>query len=73
MSDMEPGRERCRVMGKVMFPTKAAGKAALSDITQRRAHWAVKWCPFCSNFHLTSSAGPRRGKKDAQRVTRGKR
>jgi hypothetical protein len=73
---MEIERGQCGVTGKVMFASKAE---AFSDETSRygfrmkRGKWAAKWCVFCEHIHLTKSAGPRRGKKDLEKVSRGKR
>lgn len=72
---MEP-REKCRVTGKLMFVTKAEAWSADSSLygfTVKRMKWKAGRCPFCDHIHLTKSAGPRRGKKDMQKVTRGKR
>lgn len=72
----EPENGKCRVTGKTMFPDK---KTAWADPTSKfgfgvkRMKWNAGRCPFCDAIHLTKSAGPRRGKKDMQKVTRGKR
>ena len=73
MVEFEPGRTWCGVSGKLIFADKNAARAALPDLGKKATRWHVQWCPFCERYHLSSSASPRRGKKDSQKVTRGKR
>lgn len=74
MDEQENGK--CRVTGKIMYPDKATAwnsPMARYGFVVKRAKWKAGRCPFCDTIHLTKSAGPRRGKKDMQKVTRGKR
>lgn len=74
MAITRDGMTRCGATGKLIFPSKDAAQAALRNgLRSRKGNWHTKWCPFCSHYHNSSSSAGRKGKRDTEKVTRGKR
>ena len=68
------GNELCNATGKHIFMTKEDAKAALrGKLGAYPGNWKTIWCMFCEHYHNSSTSHGRKGKRDRQRVTRGKR
>lgn len=70
------GYKVCQVLNKLMYASKQEAKesaAARYGFQQKHVHWTISRCIFCDHYHWSKAPGSRRGKKDLQKVTRGKR
>lgn len=76
MTEKKQGYEVCRVLNKLMYPSKQEAKdsaAARYGFSQKHCRWSVTRCAFCEHYHWSKTTGARRGQRDLQKVTRGKR